>query len=63
MSKIISPDHNRKIPFKTKVGYSLGGTGDAIAYDFIGSFLLFFFTELAGRRLVRHYRPYHGHAV
>ena len=48
MSKIISPDHNRKIPFKTKVGYSLGGTGDAIAYDFIGSFLLFFFTELAG---------------
>lgn len=48
MRKIISPDHNRRIPFGTKVGYSLGGTGDAIAYDFIGSFLLFFFTELAG---------------
>ena len=41
-------DLNRKIPFKTNVGYSLGGTGDAIAYDFIGSFLLFFLTDLAG---------------
>lgn len=41
-------DTNRLIPFKIKVGYSLGGTGDAIAYDFIGSFLLFFFTDLAG---------------
>lgn len=39
---------NRHIPFKTKIGYSLGGTGDAIAYDFIGSFLLFFLTDLAG---------------
>lgn len=48
MSKIIPSDPNRKIPFKTKVGYSLGGTGDAIAYDFIGSFLLFFLTDLAG---------------
>ena len=41
-------DLNRKIPFKIKVGYSLGGTGDAIAYDFIGSFLLFFLSDLAG---------------
>lgn len=39
---------NRAIPFSRKVGYSFGGTGDAIAYDFIGSFLLFFLTDLAG---------------
>lgn len=39
---------SKKIPFKIKIGYSLGGTGDAIAYDFIGSFLLFFLTDLAG---------------
>ncbi|MCI7146283.1 MAG: glycoside-pentoside-hexuronide (GPH):cation symporter [Clostridiales bacterium] len=39
---------NRLIPFKIKVGYAMGGTGDAIAYDFIGSFLLFFLTDMAG---------------
>ncbi len=44
----VNADTNRKIPFKTKVGYSFGGTGDAIAYDFVGSFLLFFLTDLAG---------------
>ena len=48
MNAKIPFDMNRHIPFKTKVGYSLGGTGDAIAYDFIGSFLMFFLTDLAG---------------
>lgn len=48
MKERIPQDLNRRIPFKTKIGYSLGGTGDAIAYDFIGSFLLFFLTDLAG---------------
>ena len=46
MNAKIPFDMNRHIPFKTKVGYSLGGTGDAIAYDFIGSFLMFFLTGL-----------------
>lgn len=48
MSHNTRNDLNRKIPFKIKTGYALGGTGDAIAYDFIGSFLLFFLTDLAG---------------
>lgn len=48
MKDKIPSDLNRHIPFITKVGYALGGTGDAIAYDFIGSFLLFFLTDLAG---------------
>lgn len=38
----------RKLSFKAKLGYSIGGTGDAIAYDFIGGFLLFFLTDLVG---------------
>lgn len=37
-----------KISLPVKIGYSFGGTGDAIAYDFIASFLLFFLTDLAG---------------
>ena len=48
MKDIISRNLDRHIPFRTKLGYALGGTGDAIAYDFIGSFLLFFLTDLAG---------------
>ena len=39
---------DRKLSFASKLGYSLGGTGDAIAYDFIGGFLLFFLTDLVG---------------
>lgn len=37
-----------KLSLPVKIGYSFGGTGDAIAYDFIASFLLFFLTDLAG---------------
>lgn len=43
---VVDPD--RKIPFGIKVGYGFGGMGDAIAYDLIGTFLLFFFTDIAG---------------
>jgi GPH family glycoside/pentoside/hexuronide:cation symporter len=38
----------RRLTKPVMVGYSIGGTGDAIAYDFIASFLLFFLTDLAG---------------
>lgn len=37
-----------RLNLPVKLGYSLGGTGDAIAYDFVASFLLFFLTDLAG---------------
>ncbi|MCF6460573.1 MFS transporter [Clostridium sp. Cult3] len=38
----------RKLSFGTKIGYSFGGTADAIAYDFVAGFLLFFLTDVAG---------------
>ncbi|WZL71880.1 glycoside-pentoside-hexuronide (GPH):cation symporter [Clostridiaceae bacterium 35-E11] len=39
---------NKKLSMGIKIGYSFGGTGDAIAYDFVVGFLLFFLTDLAG---------------
>lgn len=38
----------RKLSIGTKIGYSFGGTADAIAYDFVAGFLLFFLTDLVG---------------
>ncbi len=37
-----------KIPFGKKVGYSVGGATDTLAYDFISMFLMFFMTDMAG---------------
>lgn len=39
---------NKKLKHRERVGYGLGSVGDAIAYDFIVGFLLFFLTEIAG---------------
>lgn len=37
-----------KIPFGKKVGYSVGGATDTLAYDFVALFLMFFMTDMAG---------------
>lgn len=37
-----------KISFAKKVGYSVGGATDTLAYDFVAAFLLFFLTDFAG---------------
>ncbi|MDD4592768.1 MAG: glycoside-pentoside-hexuronide (GPH):cation symporter [Parabacteroides sp.] len=39
---------NRKLTVREKIGYGSGSVGDAIAYDFVVGFLLFFLTEIAG---------------
>jgi GPH family glycoside/pentoside/hexuronide:cation symporter len=39
---------NRKLTLGDRVGYAFGSVGDAIAYDFVVGFLLFFLTEIAG---------------
>ncbi len=44
-----SPDIlKKKLTFGERIGYSFGSVGDAIAYDFVVGFLLFFLTEIAG---------------
>ena len=37
-----------KISFGKKLGYSVGGATDTLAYDFVAAFLLFFLTDFAG---------------
>ncbi len=37
-----------KISFGKKIGYSVGGATDTLAYDFVAAFLLFFLTDFAG---------------
>lgn len=37
-----------KVSFGKKIGYSVGGATDTLAYDFIAAFLLFFLTDFAG---------------
>lgn len=37
-----------KVTFGKKIGYSVGGATDTLAYDFIAAFLLFFLTDFAG---------------
>lgn len=37
-----------KIPFWKKIGYSVGGATDTLAYDFVALFLMFFMTDMAG---------------
>lgn len=37
-----------KIPFGKKIGYSVGGATDTLAYDFVALFLMFFMTDMAG---------------
>lgn len=39
---------NSKLSFGKKIGYSVGGATDTLAYDFIAAFLLFFLTDFAG---------------
>ncbi len=38
----------KKISFAKKVGYSIGGATDTLAYDFVAAFLLFFLTNYTG---------------
>ncbi len=37
-----------KVSFAKKVGYSIGGATDTLAYDFVAAFLLFFLTNYTG---------------
>lgn len=37
-----------KVTFGKKIGYSVGGATDTLAYDFVAAFLLFFLTDFAG---------------
>ncbi len=37
-----------KVSFAKKVGYSIGGATDTLAYDFVAAFLLFFSTNYTG---------------
>ncbi|MCQ4636497.1 glycoside-pentoside-hexuronide (GPH):cation symporter [Anaerovorax odorimutans] len=40
--------NTQKVSFGKKIGYSVGGATDTLAYDFIAAFLLFFLTDFAG---------------
>ena len=37
-----------KVSFAKKIGYSIGGATDTLAYDFVAAFLLFFLTNFTG---------------
>ena len=37
-----------QVSFAKKVGYSVGGATDTLAYDFVAAFLLFFLTNFTG---------------
>ncbi len=39
---------NQRLPLKVKLGYGAGGASDAIAFEFVAAFLLFFLTDMAG---------------
>ncbi|SHJ39817.1 MFS transporter [Hespellia stercorisuis] len=45
-----SKKYDRKLPFFTKCGFGVANIGDTIITEFVGAFLLFFFTNVAGLR-------------
>ena len=38
----------KKLPLKAKVGYGIGGSSYFIAYNLLGLYLIWFFTESVG---------------
>ena len=40
-----------KVSFAKKIGYSIGGATDTLAYDFVAAFLLFFLTNFTGVKM------------
>lgn len=42
--------YDRKIPYKVKLGFGIANLGDTIITEFVGAFLLFFFTNIVGIR-------------
>lgn len=42
--------YDRKLPMKVRIGFGIANLGDTVITEFVGAFLLFFFTNIAGIR-------------
>ena len=42
--------YDRKLPMKVRVGFGIANLGDTVITEFVGAFLIFFFTNIAGIR-------------
>ena len=42
--------YDRHLPMKVKVGFGIANLGDTIITEFVGAFLIFFLTNIAGIR-------------
>lgn len=42
--------YDRRLPMKVKVGFGIANLGDTIITEFVGAFLIFFLTNIAGIR-------------
>lgn len=43
-------EYDRKLPMKVRVGFGIANLGDTVITEFVGAFLIFFFTNIAGIR-------------
>lgn len=43
-------EYDRKLPMKVKLGFGVANLGDTVITEFVGAFLIFFLTNVAGVR-------------